>query len=101
MNNYCQKTIDVAVKLLKHWFYEQANRIWIYFQILICYSWFYLIDIELALPSGQFSVAGGELSNKIMTARKIDLDKKNKKTVIRYHNSKNTKLRVFIWLSFM
>lgn len=53
----------------------------------ICYSWFYLIDIELALPSGQFSVAGGELSNKVMTERKIDLDKiRNRKTVIQYHN---------------
>lgn len=30
---------------------------------------FYLVDIELALASGQFSVAGGELSDKVMAGR--------------------------------
>lgn len=29
---------------------------------------FYLIHVELALTSGQFSVAGGELSDEVMTA---------------------------------
>lgn len=48
---------------------------------------FYLIDIELALASGQFSVAGGELSDKVMTGRKIDLDnRKWRKTVIIHHD---------------
>lgn len=28
----------------------------------------YLVHVELALTSGQFSVAGGELTNKVMTA---------------------------------
>lgn len=29
---------------------------------------FYLVHVELALTSGQFSVAGGELSDEVMTA---------------------------------
>lgn len=31
---------------------------------------FYLVHVELALTSGQFSVAGGELTNKVMTANR-------------------------------
>lgn len=52
-------------------FVDQVAQLLIFFAILV----FYLIDIELALASGQFSVAGGELSDKIMTGRKIDLDR--------------------------
>lgn len=33
-------------------------------------AWFYLVHVELALTSGQFSVAGGELSNEVVTADK-------------------------------
>lgn len=35
---------------------------------------FYLVDVELALASGHFSVARGELSDEVMTARSVDLD---------------------------
>lgn len=39
------------------------------------YVVFYLIHIELALAPGELSVAGGELSNKVM-AEKRNLDRK-------------------------
>ena len=38
-------------------------------------SLFYLVDIELTLASGQFSVAGSELPDKVMTGRKTGIDK--------------------------
>lgn len=34
---------------------------------------FYLVHVELALTSGQFSVAGGKLSDKIVTADKQNI----------------------------
>lgn len=46
-----------------------------FFAVLV----FYLVDVELALASGQFSVAGGELSDKVVTGRKIDLVKNRRR----------------------
>lgn len=46
-----------------------------YFSLLLIFlnlksfrnKWSHLVDVELALSSGQFSVTGTELSNKVMT----------------------------------
>lgn len=35
----------------------------------------YLVDVELALASGQFPVAGGELSNEVVTVKWTVSDK--------------------------
>ena len=35
--------------------------------VTVIFTFFYLIDVELALASGEFSVAGGELANEVMT----------------------------------
>ncbi len=34
----------------------------------------HLIDVELALPSGEFSVAGAELSDKVVTTERGEED---------------------------
>lgn len=71
-----------ANKVLDSFFVDQTVQL-----ILYCYCFFYLIDIELALASGQFSVAGGEFSDKVVTGRKIDLDNtRQRETVILHHN---------------
>lgn len=44
--------------------------------VCVCYisAVFYLVDVELALASGQFSVAGGELANEVMTVKQTAQD---------------------------